>query len=97
MVTGTEIGIIIGQIAVLVTAIGGILKQWHDNKKAVGRRDHTDAKIAEVATKNIETAENVKRLEVNTNSLSERNEAIAKKLGIEEGIAIQKSSNTPPP
>jgi hypothetical protein len=34
---------------------------------------------------------NLRRLERNTNSISERNEAIAKKLGIQEGRASEKS------
>lgn len=38
------------------------------------------------------SAEDIKRLEVNTNSISERNEAIAKKLGIQEGIAREKAN-----
>lgn len=33
---------------------------------------------------------NLRRLERNTNSISERNEAIAKKLGIQEGKATEK-------
>jgi len=37
---------------------------------------------------------NLKRLERNTNSISERNEAIAKKLGIQEGRAAEKANPT---
>ena len=43
---------------------------------------------------------NVDRLEKNTNSISERNQAIAMKLGITEGIAQERASvqaNTSPP
>jgi len=35
---------------------------------------------------------NLRRLEKNTNSISERNEAIAKALGIEEGKAAEKAN-----
>lgn len=35
---------------------------------------------------------NLRRLEKNTNSISERNEAISKKLGIEEGKATEKAN-----
>lgn len=37
-----------------------------------------------------ELSANVERVEKNTNSISERNEAIAKKLGISEGIAQER-------
>lgn len=43
--------------------------------------------------KSIETVStNVDRLEKNTNSISERNQAIAQKLGITEGIAQERAS-----
>jgi hypothetical protein len=35
---------------------------------------------------------NIRRLERNTNSISERNEAIAKQLGITEGRATEKAN-----
>jgi len=41
------------------------------------------------------TAEQVKKIELNTNSLSQRNEAIAKKLGIAEGKAQEKANPSP--
>lgn len=37
-----------------------------------------------------ELSANVERVEKNTNSISERNEAIAKKLGVSEGIAQER-------
>ena len=35
---------------------------------------------------------NIRRLERNTNSISSRNEAIAKQLGITEGVAKEKAN-----
>jgi hypothetical protein len=37
---------------------------------------------------------NIRRLEKNTNSISARNEAIAKELGITEGVAQEKANPT---
>jgi len=38
------------------------------------------------------SAVNIQRLEKNTNSISERNEAIAKQLGVTEGMAKEKAN-----
>ncbi len=38
---------------------------------------------------------NIQRIERNTNSISQRNEDIAKKLGIQEGRAAEKSNPSP--
>ena len=38
------------------------------------------------------SAQNLQRLEKNTNSISERNEAIARKLGMKEGIEKEKAN-----
>jgi hypothetical protein len=38
---------------------------------------------------------NIQRIEKNTNSISQRNEDIAKKLGIQEGKAAEKANPTP--
>lgn len=48
------------------------------------------AKRAEVSS--LANAVSIKALEKNTNSISERNEAIAKKLGITEGVAQERAS-----
>jgi uncharacterized membrane protein len=37
---------------------------------------------------------NIRRLERNTNSISARNEAIAKQLGVTEGVAQEKANPT---
>lgn len=50
----------------------------------------------EASLKNAKSIEvvnaNVKQLEKNTNSISERNEAIARKLGLTEGVAQERAS-----
>jgi len=70
----TEVSLLIGQSAALVTALAAALSSWRNSRKI-------DA-----------SAQDVKRLEKNTNSISERNEAIAKQLGIVEGKATEKAN-----
>jgi hypothetical protein len=44
------------------------------------------------ATLSLRNGFNIQRIEKNTNSISQRNEDIAKKLGIEEGRAAEKAN-----
>jgi hypothetical protein len=43
----------------------------------------------------LRNAFNIQRIERNTNSISQRNEDIAKKLGIQEGRASEKANPSP--
>jgi hypothetical protein len=43
----------------------------------------------------LRNAFNIQRIERNTNSISQRNEDIAKKLGIQEGKAAEKANPSP--
>jgi hypothetical protein len=91
VISGTEVSLIIGQTAALVTAGAVFLKQWRDNRIATARRDHTDAKIAEVANANAATAENVKKIEVATNHMKDALVASTAKASHAEGLAEGKA------
>lgn len=75
--TGTEVALILGQVAVLVTAIGGLIVQLRSNQKVGEQLNRQDEKLEAVHT--------------STNGMASRNEAIAKKLGIAEGKAEEKN------
>jgi hypothetical protein len=65
-------------ITAVVTGVATLLTSIAGFIKVLRRQDQTD--------------NNVQRLEQNTNSISERNEAIAKKLGIAEGKQLEKDN-----
>jgi cell division protein FtsB len=73
----SDLAPILQALALVITAIVSGLSLWLNFKSKA-------LQTQQAAT--------IQKLEVNTNSLSERNQAIAKKLGVEEGKAAEKQN-----
>lgn len=71
-----------------LTALAGLLVSLGNRRVALENARDTNEKIGRVETK-------VEEVHRSTNGLSERNEAIAKKLGVAEGKAAEKANPSP--
>lgn len=102
--TGTDIGIVLGGLNTLIITLATVFARRAD--VSAKRADAKASRAIDVATQGVavsqsntrkieSVAEKVAEVHLSTNGLSERNEAIARKLGVAEGTAAEKASHSP--